>query len=476
FVPGLMGSRLVDDNGYLWGGSVVDTINRLPDLEYRPNAGAGTDTGNSVRANEILSDFQILGGFEVSAYQPILAFFREQGFVEGKTLFVFPYDWRQSNFVSAKQLADFVDATPQLKDHRFNIVSHSMGGLVSLIYLHRHGGNDRVKYLVTLGTPHLGSLLAFSNLLGEADLKLTLLEQLVGKATLRRVLFSFPSLYELMPHYVRACLVTDGEDVPENGTCDLLSDDLWRAIERKPGMQDVLPKQLATYLEGGRNLRSLTCAPMPPGVTTFRFAGTRISTFAQVLVDSSKTRPVEWNFLDGDGSVAEYSAACGDPASTEIVFSDHLAMLENETVHHRLRNILLASAMGDPFKGAFKTRGGKETITAHTPRVSFELDSQYYLPGKDALATVHLDTGDGMPVPGISLTATLIAGGAPDTPLQSLQAIEDSPGDYVFEFSTPNEEGQYRLRVDIPGAGPVENYFVVIDRDGGTGKNPTPAK
>jgi triacylglycerol esterase/lipase EstA (alpha/beta hydrolase family) len=40
------------------------------------------------------------------------------------------------------------------------IVGHSMGGLVARAYLRRHGG-DRVGLLMTLGTPHHGSVLAW---------------------------------------------------------------------------------------------------------------------------------------------------------------------------------------------------------------------------------------------------------------------------------------------------------------------------
>ena len=39
----------------------------------------------------------------------------------------------------------------------FHVVGHSMGGLVARHYIQRHGGDRRVKSLVTLGTPHHGT-------------------------------------------------------------------------------------------------------------------------------------------------------------------------------------------------------------------------------------------------------------------------------------------------------------------------------
>lgn len=43
---------------------------------------------------------------------------------------------------------------------RVHIVGHSLGGLIARYYVQRQGGDRRVASLVTLGTPHHGSLLA----------------------------------------------------------------------------------------------------------------------------------------------------------------------------------------------------------------------------------------------------------------------------------------------------------------------------
>ena len=42
----------------------------------------------------------------------------------------------------------------------FHIIGHSMGGLIARQYIQFHGGNERVKSLITLGTPHHGTPLA----------------------------------------------------------------------------------------------------------------------------------------------------------------------------------------------------------------------------------------------------------------------------------------------------------------------------
>jgi hypothetical protein len=43
---------------------------------------------------------------------------------------------------------------------RVHVVGHSLGGLIARYYVQRHGGGRRVESLVTLGTPHEGSVLA----------------------------------------------------------------------------------------------------------------------------------------------------------------------------------------------------------------------------------------------------------------------------------------------------------------------------
>lgn len=61
----------------------------------------------------------------------------------------------------AAQLAARVEAIlAQTACRQLVLVGHSMGGLVSRCYLHRHGGAGRVAKLITLGSPHHGTVVA----------------------------------------------------------------------------------------------------------------------------------------------------------------------------------------------------------------------------------------------------------------------------------------------------------------------------
>ena len=43
---------------------------------------------------------------------------------------------------------------------RIHVIGHSLGGLIARYYVQRLGGDQRVHSLITLGTPHSGTLLA----------------------------------------------------------------------------------------------------------------------------------------------------------------------------------------------------------------------------------------------------------------------------------------------------------------------------
>ena len=69
----------------------------------------------------------------------------------------FPYDWRLDNAAHAVRLRDFIDS---LNVYEVDIVAHSMGGLIAARYIadgERSGQGNRVRTLITLGTPYLGS-------------------------------------------------------------------------------------------------------------------------------------------------------------------------------------------------------------------------------------------------------------------------------------------------------------------------------
>lgn len=63
---------------------------------------------------------------------------------------------------AAAALAEEVEAlVVETGFERIHIIGHSMGGLIARYYVTRLGGDERVHTLVTLGTPHRGTYLAY---------------------------------------------------------------------------------------------------------------------------------------------------------------------------------------------------------------------------------------------------------------------------------------------------------------------------
>jgi pimeloyl-ACP methyl ester carboxylesterase len=84
---------------------------------------------------------------------------RQAGF---RRVTVFDYSWLSNDVRSAAQsLADEVERVCEASgQERVHVVGHSLGGLIARYYVQRMGGDARVHTLVTLGTPHNGTLAA----------------------------------------------------------------------------------------------------------------------------------------------------------------------------------------------------------------------------------------------------------------------------------------------------------------------------
>ena len=435
FVPGFLGSKLADDRGELWG-SLSAIIKRAGDLEYGAANGYGP-----VRATGLVKKIRLFGPLQAIGYQPIIDLFGKLGFKQNRDLFLFPFDWRKSNFDVARELAAFVDGIPALSNRRFNLVAHSMGGVLSSIYILRHGGASRVKYFVTLGTPHLGSVNILSNLVGRFTGSFVWLRHLMGDDTFRRVLLSFPSVYEQLPSYQKSCLLFV-HSVTAPRKCEILEPSFWSKFGSGSGNIRLLPRGLKDYLDGARRLRQIACARMPQGVKLFRFAGSRIRTLGRIVLQPAAIPPFNGKYIvgsrkyvAGDGRVPEYSASCGDLAGTEIIFAGHLNMLTNDILRYRMTNILLDTVMNDPFldKPGYRSlppateverRDGRKVAA---PFVAFDLGSHYYRRGHRLTAEIRLRSAEGDPLSGEVFSAAVLPSGA-SGPAREIAADEHEPG------------------------------------------------
>ncbi|MCI0517239.1 MAG: alpha/beta fold hydrolase [Woeseiaceae bacterium] len=152
--------------------------------------------------------------------------------------YVFHYDWRQDNVASARQLDAFIE---QIRDDymqpslKVDVIAHSMGGLIARYYI-RYGtadvlddnnfpvtqyGADRIRRVVLLGTPNLGSIGAFRTLIRGYK---------IGLGTIPpEVVATFPSTYQVLPHAITSWFVTiDGRPLNRD---QFDAENLWKRFE-----------------------------------------------------------------------------------------------------------------------------------------------------------------------------------------------------------------------------------------------------
>lgn len=151
--------------------------------------------------------------------------------------YIFTYDWRQDNVVTAGKLADLIDTIKQ--DHadpelNVDLIAHSMGGLVARYYL-RYGREDvlddndfpinfsgarNVRHTVLLGTPNLGSV---------GSLHAFIEGSKVGFRSIPpETLATMPSIYQLFPHSLQNWLITaKGKSLDR----DIFETEIWRRFQ-----------------------------------------------------------------------------------------------------------------------------------------------------------------------------------------------------------------------------------------------------
>ncbi len=180
--------------------------------------------------------------------------------------YVFVYDWRQDNALTAARLDQFIDQIRldhENPDLRVDAIAHSMGGLV-LRYFLRYGrddvldGNDfpmrqpgaeKVRRAVLLGTPNLGSVSALKGFLEGVPVGLRKIPT--------EVLATMPSVFQLLPHPLNEWIVA-GDGTPLQR--DLFDVELWRRFEWSifnPAVRERINEQYASSRQADEAIRVL---------------------------------------------------------------------------------------------------------------------------------------------------------------------------------------------------------------------------
>lgn len=226
-IPGLIGSELVNKET---GDVVWFDLGRAKDDDLRlPVSSKISENHDKLIPRDILREIQLIRLTpKIDIYHKFIESMVKDGFVEGKidsppedgfsdTFYVFPYDWRLDNVENAHILLKKIDelrAKLKRPDLKFDVIAHSMGGLISryaLMYGKADLSGQRMRpdwagasyfnNIMLVGVPNGGSLSALNSLqngfslFGSGKINLPFVRNLS-----KFDLFTIPSIYQLLPH------------------------------------------------------------------------------------------------------------------------------------------------------------------------------------------------------------------------------------------------------------------------------------
>lgn len=328
-VPGIIGSRLNDDQGEaLWLPSSPGEIAQLTlDTE-----------GQSV--NTILP--AAIGYGIVNVYAPLaeqlsMKFGRED-------VYFFSYDWRLDNRESAEKLEEFIDTV--VCAPKVNIVAHSMGGVVSACYI-ANDNSEKVNKMISLGSPYLGSskvpyLFSTGKLIDPPFPIANILEGSFGE--LRKLSSHMASAYQLLPYlnlnpYI--AVQDPGDEPPQDLTTRADSFDfiennmILLGVDGQPIQSTVKGNFLHSNLNNDNPYNSNSFmehlypngnpeeSPIFNSVDTYILVGYGEETIGKLTYDSTGMFIDDITFSSGDGTVPLWSAMVNTRVDDEVTMLHH---------------------------------------------------------------------------------------------------------------------------------------------------------
>lgn len=221
-VPGIMGTEMEKNGELLWAdlprmANPFNTDSFMDPLAFMEDL-APSDLNVSVlgvikKKTTPIKDFDYTEG--------LIAEFTAQGYIEGETLFTFPYDWR---YGVSGEYTDGTTNVDLLKDKinsilaqtgasKVDVVAHSMGGLIVKKYVMENTATQKINKAVLVGVPNLGAPEAIKTLIQGDNMGIPFLND----AEVKKISANMPGAYDLLPsqaYYSKVGSFVETVDMP----------------------------------------------------------------------------------------------------------------------------------------------------------------------------------------------------------------------------------------------------------------------
>jgi pimeloyl-ACP methyl ester carboxylesterase len=205
-VPGLLGTEMEDGNTLLWA-DIIRMVNPLNNDSFMDPLSFNADltpSDSNVFVSDVIKKLETaLGLVNYNYADGLINEFTNQGYVENRDLFTFPYDWRYG--VSGKYLdgttnadllaAKIQDILKQTGSDKVDIVAHSLGGLIVKEYAMEHPADNHIGKAVFVGVPNTGSLVAVKALIQGDNFGVLGLSD----SEMKKISANLPASYDLLP-------------------------------------------------------------------------------------------------------------------------------------------------------------------------------------------------------------------------------------------------------------------------------------
>jgi pimeloyl-ACP methyl ester carboxylesterase len=384
-------------------------------------------------------------------YECILDDIKECGYssagLNGRKFISFPYDWRLSNIVTARKLADRLDAEDPFDE--MILIGHSMGGLILRLLVESCEFDDRdwfgsISKLITYGTPHNGAAAALTQIsIGEKTLG-------VSATDIKKLASDprYPSAYQLVPpaHTALTIKTAGNNQVPT--AIDSFDPEIVSAFALNQSNIDAARDQWA----------ALNLDNKPAHIDYFSFVGSALKTKYRNDWDGAELTTLERKD-SGDGTVP-ISSAINFRIPHAFSLKKHSSIFEDRSTRFALYRMLDAPSGVVPMSADTSADVGEPTAMglsvdkeSYKPQDVIEVAVSYVTTQTDPSANFEIFKLDEESDEGDELESV-------SDPI-SVEIEGAEVDSFTFSIKIDLEPGVYELRTNKKVDDPVRTLFLV---------------